>query len=164
MISAFDRGWAPQDFHDYGLDWLADNAPPPPFERLPITPPEVMTVVQRDFSEPGAASDLSNERTMAARDGDFEALDDRAPTLGPILSQEVAARFLRCMKANHHTFHAGETQTKPQMNGTQSQQKTIEYKASTFDELRRKFATAADPTALGALLRDTGCLPFLEAA
>ncbi len=123
-----------------------------------------MTVGQRHLSGPGAGSDLSNARTMSARDGDFDALEDLAPTLRPILSQEVAARFLRRMKANHHAFHAGETRTKLQMNGTQSQQKTLKYQANTFDELRRKFATVADHTVVGVLLGDTECLTFLEAA
>lgn len=38
-----------QEFRDYARGWLADNAPPPPPERLPITPIEVMTTGQRDY-------------------------------------------------------------------------------------------------------------------
>ncbi len=45
----FDRKMEPQEFRDYARNWLADNAPPPPPERLPITPIEVMTVGQRDY-------------------------------------------------------------------------------------------------------------------
>lgn len=38
-----------QDFRDFARGWLAENAPPPPPERLPITPIEVMTIGQRDY-------------------------------------------------------------------------------------------------------------------
>ena len=37
------------DFQQYAGDWLANNAPPPPPVRLPISPIEVMTVAQRDY-------------------------------------------------------------------------------------------------------------------
>ncbi len=42
-------GADPQDFRDYARTWLAANMPPPPPERLPITPIEVMTTGQRDY-------------------------------------------------------------------------------------------------------------------
>lgn len=38
-----------QEFQEYARRWLAENAAPPPSERLPITPLEVMTVGQRDY-------------------------------------------------------------------------------------------------------------------
>ena len=38
-----------REFQEYAERWLAENAPPPPPERLPITPIEVMTVGQRDY-------------------------------------------------------------------------------------------------------------------
>ncbi|WP_300529424.1 acyl-CoA dehydrogenase family protein [Maricaulis sp.] len=37
------------DFRQYARRWLAENRPPPPPERLPITPIEVMTTGQRDY-------------------------------------------------------------------------------------------------------------------
>lgn len=38
-----------REFRDYARRWLSENAPPPPPERLPITPIEVMTTTQRDY-------------------------------------------------------------------------------------------------------------------
>jgi len=38
-----------QEFREYVRHWLSENAPPPPPERLPITPIEVMTTGQRDY-------------------------------------------------------------------------------------------------------------------
>jgi alkylation response protein AidB-like acyl-CoA dehydrogenase len=37
------------EFQDYARRWLSENAPPPPPERLPLSPIEVMTVGQRDY-------------------------------------------------------------------------------------------------------------------
>jgi len=37
------------EFQEYARNWLAENAPPPPPVRLPITAIEVMTVEQRDY-------------------------------------------------------------------------------------------------------------------
>ncbi len=38
-----------KEFAEYAQAWLSENEPPPPPERLPITPIEVMTVGQRDY-------------------------------------------------------------------------------------------------------------------
>lgn len=97
-------------------------------------------------------------------EGEFESLATLQPTLAPILQQEIATRFLPWMEANHRAFHAGEKETSLQMNGQLFQQKTFKYQAVTLDELRRKFATAADAPALNKILEETGCLPFLNTA
>jgi len=38
-----------REFQEYARGWLAENAPPPSPERLPILPIEVMTTTQRDY-------------------------------------------------------------------------------------------------------------------
>lgn len=38
-----------REFQHYARRWLAENAPPPPPERLPLSPIEVMTTGQRDY-------------------------------------------------------------------------------------------------------------------
>ena len=99
-----------------------------------------------------------------AIEGDFETLTALKPTLTPILQQEMATRFLPWMDANHRAFHAGERETKLQMNGQLFQQKTFKYQANALDELREKFLKAADEPALTEFLEETGCMPFLHPA
>lgn len=48
-MTAFDRELDAKEFRSYARNWLTENAPPPPPERLPMTPIEVMTVGQRDY-------------------------------------------------------------------------------------------------------------------
>lgn len=95
-------------------------------------------------------------------EGDFEQLDALAPTLKPILEQEIATRFLPWMEANHRAFHAGEKETRLTMNGQLFQQKTFKYQAVTLDELRRKFSTVSHSQTLTDLPKETGCLSFLH--
>ncbi|GGB57027.1 hypothetical protein GCM10011316_31410 [Roseibium aquae] len=97
-------------------------------------------------------------------EGIFESLDTLEPTLLPILSSEVGARFLPWMEANHKAWHAGERETRLTMNGALFQQKTLKYQAGTLDELRRKFSTVAQNKALTVVLAQSGCLGFLKAA
>jgi len=97
-------------------------------------------------------------------EGAFETLEALKPTLAPILSQEMATRFLPWMEANARAFQAGEKETSLQMNGQIFQQKTFKYQAVTLDELRRKFATVSGNAELTGFLEATGCLPFLKSA
>jgi hypothetical protein len=48
-VSASEQSSEQQAFREYARNWLSQNAPPPPPERLPITPIEVMTTGQRDY-------------------------------------------------------------------------------------------------------------------
>jgi hypothetical protein len=95
-------------------------------------------------------------------EGDFHSLWALKPTLFPILRNEVAARFLPWMKANHQAWHAGEKETVLEMCGSTFQQKTFKYQAITLDELRRKFSEVADTQELIDLLEETGCRPYFE--
>jgi glutathione S-transferase len=97
-------------------------------------------------------------------EGEFESFEALAPTLAPILEQEMATRFLPWMEANHRAWHAGEKETSLNMNGELFQQKTFKYQANTLDELRRKYATVSGNETLSNLLEETGCLPYLEGA
>jgi len=48
-VSASDLSPEHREFQEYACNWLAENAPPPPPERLPLSAIEVMTVGQRDY-------------------------------------------------------------------------------------------------------------------
>lgn len=104
-----------------------------------------------------------NRMLTPAVEGDFESLETLKPTLLPVLTQEMATRFLPWMEANHQAWHCGDKETSLTMNGSLFQQKTFKYQANTLDELRRKFSTVADNKALTELLEETNCLPFLVA-
>jgi hypothetical protein len=95
-------------------------------------------------------------------EGAFEDLAALLPTLEPILSSEVAGRFLPWMAANRIAWDAGEKKTSLTMKGAPFRQKTFKYQVATLDELRRKFARVADNADLLAVLDRTGCLPFLR--
>jgi hypothetical protein len=99
---------------------------------------------------------------MPTDEGPFETLSSLESTLIPIMKREMSARFLPWMQANHAAFHAGEKETKLEMNGQLFQQKTFKYQANTLNELRRKFHTASDEPTLIRILDETGCLPFLN--
>jgi len=48
-LSESQRSPEQSEFGEYARRWLEENAPPPPPERLPMSPLEVMTVGQRDY-------------------------------------------------------------------------------------------------------------------
>ena len=95
-------------------------------------------------------------------EGEFEKLSSLKKTLTPILAQEVGARFLPWMEANHQAYAAGEDQTSLMMNGSEFTQKTFKYQAKTLDELRRKYSTVSQTKALKTLMEETECQPFLQ--
>jgi glutathione S-transferase len=94
--------------------------------------------------------------------GAFEPIEALLPTLMPILSDEMAMRFLPWMQANRRAWLAGEKETSLMMCGTPFTQKTFKYQATTLEELRRKFSTVSGDRELHRVLEQSGCLPYLE--
>jgi hypothetical protein len=95
-------------------------------------------------------------------EGEFEPLESLLPTLEPILTSEVAERFLPWMAANHAAWAAGEKETSLNMKGAPFRQKTFKYQVVTLDQLRSKLTSVAENRQLVALLERTGCLPYLK--
>lgn len=95
-------------------------------------------------------------------EGEFEPLESLLPTLEPILTSEVAERFLPWMAANHAAWAAGEKETSLNMKGAPFRQKTFKYQVVTLEHLRSKLTSVAENRQLVALLERTGCLPYLK--
>ena len=93
--------------------------------------------------------------------GDFDTLDNLAPTLRPIFTEEVGPRFLAWTAANARAWAAGEKQTGLTMAGQRYYQKTFKYPSLGYALLRTKFAALDDEAAVTEFLHGTGCLKFL---
>lgn len=94
-------------------------------------------------------------------EGEFETLEALLPTLKPIMTSEIAERFLLWVVANKKAWEAGEKETSLTMKGAPFVQRTFKYQAATLDELRQKYAKLSGNAALKSVLEETGCLPFL---
>ncbi|MFZ5756594.1 MAG: glutathione S-transferase family protein [Pseudomonadota bacterium] len=94
--------------------------------------------------------------------GGIETWATLAPTLLPLLREEIGARFLPWSEANAQALAAAQASfTVPLPDGafTQDVQK---YHAKSLAEIRRKFARVKDNAELRAVLADAGCLRWLE--
>jgi len=93
--------------------------------------------------------------------GRFEPLESLMPTLGPLLEEQVAGRFLPWSVANAHALDAGEPETRLEFDGAPYAQKTFKYHAWSLAELKKKLAPVANDPTLRAVLEQTGCAPYL---
>lgn len=96
-------------------------------------------------------------------DGAFEPWAALAPTLAPLLRDQVAALFLPWSDANARAVTANAETFDVQLKGERWTQKPQKYHARSLGELRRKYAAVANDIALRPVLEDTGCLPLLIA-
>ena len=97
------------------------------------------------------------------RDGPFESWASLAPTLEPLLADQVGALFLPWSDANARAIASGAEDFATTLKGVTWQQKPQKYHARSLAELRRKFAATAPDDALRALLTRTDCLRWLGA-
>ena len=111
--------------------------------------PKVMEWVQRMVSPKG--------------EGPFEAWAALAPTLMPLLKEEVGALFLPWTVANALAIERGEKSFEMTLGGTSWSQEPQKYHARSLAEIRRKYAAAKAAPGLEAILSDSGCLKYLEA-
>jgi len=97
-------------------------------------------------------------------EGAFEAWPALAPTLMPLLKEEVATLFLPWSVANAASIAANQKTFEMSLGGIAWSQEPQKYQVRSLGELRRKYAVAKDVPGLEAILRETGCLGVLAQA
>ncbi|MFP5441388.1 MAG: glutathione S-transferase family protein [Gammaproteobacteria bacterium] len=123
---------------------------PVPGELMRERAPRVAAFVQR------------METPAAAGDGALESWSALAPTLLPLLREEIGARFLPWSDANAKALAAGQPSFTVQLPDGPFTQDVQKYHAKSLAEIRRKLALVKDNPELRAVLADTGCLRWLE--
>jgi glutathione S-transferase len=99
------------------------------------------------------------QRMVAPRaEGAFEPLAALAPTLTPLLTQEVGALFLPWSVANAAAIGRGDKSFTMSLGGAEWTQEPQKYHARSLAEIRRKFSAAKAAAGLEPLLAATGCL------
>lgn len=103
------------------------------------------------------------QRMLAPKDeGPFEAWPALAPTLMPLVKEEVAGLFLPWSVANAAAIAAEKKSFEMTLGGAPWSQEPQKYHARSLAELRRKYAAAKSAPGLEAILKESGCLPFLS--
>ncbi|HWP67578.1 MAG TPA: glutathione S-transferase family protein [Candidatus Limnocylindria bacterium] len=103
------------------------------------------------------------ERMLHPRaEGGFEPWSALAPTLTPLLREEVARIFLPWSTANARALAAGTKEFTVELDGRPFTQETQKYHAKSLAALRDRYARVADRSALDPILADTGCLSYLS--
>lgn len=97
-------------------------------------------------------------------EGEFEPWEALAPTLVPLLRDEVAGLFLPWSTANARALAAGEKTFSLILGGRPFTQDTQKYHARSLAALRNRYASISDRTELDQVLADTGCSQWLTGA
>ncbi|MGH7815321.1 MAG: glutathione S-transferase family protein [Candidatus Binataceae bacterium] len=119
---------------------------------------------------PGAIIRKDTPRTLAWAErmltpesgGDFEPWERLAPTLMPLLKDEIGALFLPWTAANAKAIAAGQKEYSLPLGGGTWTQAPQKYHAKSFQVLRDRFAKLEDKSKLDPILRETGCLEWLK--
>lgn len=94
-------------------------------------------------------------------EGEFETLDALAPSLKPLLKEEVGALFLPWSVANAAAIASGDKSFTMMLGGAEWTQEPQKYHARSLAEIRRKYAAAKGASGLEAILTESGCLGAL---
>jgi glutathione S-transferase len=95
-------------------------------------------------------------------EGGFEPWSALAPTLMPILTEQVS-RFMTWTLANEEALAEGKEEFSVHLGDKVWVQKPQKYHARSLAMLRAKYAAVADKAALDAVLQASGCLAGLRA-
>jgi glutathione S-transferase len=95
-------------------------------------------------------------------EGGFESWTSLAPTLAPLLIEQVGRRFLPWSQANAKAIAGGAEEFSVELAGQTWTQKPQKYHAKSLKALRDKYA-AAKSAPLDRVLAEVGCLEALRA-
>ena len=95
-------------------------------------------------------------------EGAFETWPSLAPTLMPILRQQIGAQFMPWTCANEKALMEKQEEFSVTLADKIWTQKPQKYHARSLAMLRAKYAEAADKTALDPVLQQAGCLAGLR--
>jgi hypothetical protein len=95
-------------------------------------------------------------------EGEFEPWDRLAPTLRPLLRDEVAAVFFPWSTANAKALAAGEKQFTVALRGKPFTQETQKYHARSLAALKARYAAVSDKSTLDPILKESGCWQWLQ--
>jgi glutathione S-transferase len=105
------------------------------------------------------------ERMLApVGQGEFEPWSALAPTLEPLLAQEIAGLFLPWSTANAKALAAGQAEFEVALEGRPFRQQTQKYHARSLAVLKARYAKLVERHALDAVLARNGCLAWLQDA
>lgn len=118
---------------------------------------------------PGAIMRASAPKVMAwiqrmlspRAEGEFEALSALAPTLMPLLSEEVGALFLPWSAANAAAVARGDKGFTLSLGGSEWTQEPQKYHARSLAEIQRKYEATKGAAGLVPLLAESGCMKVL---
>jgi hypothetical protein len=95
-------------------------------------------------------------------EGAFEAWPSLAPTLMPILRQQIGAQFMPWTCANERALAEAREEFSVTLADKIWTQKPQKYHARSLAMLRAKYADAADKAALDPVLQEAGCFAGLR--
>ena len=138
-------------FADFGLwgQFYTARRDHTPRQIIEASAPNVSAWVDR-MLEPGAL-------------GEFEPWESLAPSLTPLLADQVGALFLPWSAANAAAIAAGDEEFTVQLKGNAWTQKPQKYHARSLGVLKSKYQRVSGDERLNAVLRETGCLDHLAA-
>ena len=137
-------------FADFGLapQLWESSTDPTPGAIMRARAPRVVAWAERMLS-PGS-------------DGPFETWETLAPTLTPLLRDEIGAVFLPWSAANAAALAAGRKDFTVALDGKPFGQQTQKYHARSLAALRARYAAVPDTSRLDPVLAATGCLGWLQ--
>jgi glutathione S-transferase len=103
------------------------------------------------------------ERMLAPRnEGPFETWTTLAPTLMPLLTEEIAGVFFPWTAANAKALAAGQKEFSMTLGGKPYSQETQKYHAKSLAALRARYAAVTDKSTLDPILKEAGCHAWLQ--